>query len=210
MKVAIIGASGFVGRAIVKEALGAKHFVLAISRSGKFDSDPNLVSLHCDIFNESDLYESLKGVDIVISAYNSGWNNPNLYDEFIEGNKHIINVIKKLNKRIIIVGGASSLLLANNEPLISQMSSDWKEKVKGAFDLLVMLRKDESFLWTFVSPASEILPSEVHEKYNVGGDYLLYNSKGKSQITVADLAHFIINLAIHENNIHKRLTICNI
>ncbi len=210
MKIAIIGASGFVGRAIVKETLNAKHFVLAISRSGKFDNDPNLVSLHCDIFNETDLYESLKNVDVVISAYNSGWSNPNLYNEFIEGNKHIINVIKKLNKRIIIVGGASSLLLSNNEPLMSQMAPDWKEKVKGAFDLLFMLRKDESFLWTFVSPATEILPLEIHEKYNVGGDYVLYNAKGKSQITVADLAHFIVHRAIHDNNIHKRLTLCNI
>ncbi len=210
MKLAIIGASGFVGRALVKEALLADHYVFAISRSGIFDNHPNLQSVHCDVFDEEKLAEVLKSADVVISAYNSGWNNPNLYNEFLDGSRHIINVVKMLNKRIVIVGGASSLLLENNEPLISHIGPDWKEKVRGAYDLLMVLRKDESFAWTFVSPAKEILPFDTHEKYNVGGDYLLYNAKGKSQITVADLAHFIVHRAIDTNNVHKRLTVSNI
>lgn len=210
MKIAVIGASGFVGRAIVSASLFKNHYVYAISRSGKFDNHPQLEVVHCDVFDEIKLHEVLKKADLIISSYNAGWTNPNLYQEFMEGSKHIINVVKKLEKRLIVVGGASSLLLSNGDSAITQISAEWKDKVKGSFDLLDVLRKDLTFPWTFISPAAEILPFDTHESYNVGGDYMLYNSKGKSQITVADLAKFIIEQAIQLNNIHKRLTICNI
>ncbi len=210
MNLAIIGASGFVGRALVKQALSKGHQVIAISRSGIFEPLQGLSNIHVDVFSESALGEAITNADMVISAYNSGWNNPNLYEDYINGSKHIVNVCKLHKKHVIFIGGASSLLLQSGEPALSQVSGEWKDKVRGAFDLLDILRKDLSFDWTFISPASEIIPSEQHDTFNIGGDYLLYGHNGKSQITVGDLALFTVTEALRKDHIHKRLTIARI
>ncbi len=210
MILAIIGASGFVGRALVKAALLKGHQVIAISRSGVFEPHTGLKNMHVDVFSESSLKDVLISSELVISAYNSGWNNPNLYEDYMNGSKHIINVCKEIKKHVIFVGGASSLLLPNGDPLFSQIGSDLKEKVRGAFDLLHILRNDLSFKWTFISPASEIIPSDQHDTYNIGGDYLLYGHNGKSQITVGDLALFCVTEALREEHIHKRLTVARV
>jgi putative NADH-flavin reductase len=207
MVIAIIGASGFVGRALVKQSLKANHQVITISRSGIFEPHEHLKNVHVDVFQEAELAEALKPAELIVSAYNSGWNNPNLYQEFIDGSKHIMSVCKQLHKHVVFIGGASSLLLPNGEPALTTISNEWKEKVRGAFDLLSILRKDLSFDWTFISPAAEIIPSDDHFDYNIGGDYMLYNKEGKSQITVADLALFAITEAARREHIHKRLTL---
>src|SRR5690554_2417811 len=103
MKLAIIGASGFVGRALVKYAISRKYEVLAISRSGKFDLNPLITSIHCDIFEEEQLKKAVSSADIVISSFHPGWNHPNQYHAYIQGYQHIINVVKSLDKRLILV-----------------------------------------------------------------------------------------------------------
>src|SRR5690606_37783983 len=120
------------------------HYVLAISRSGKFDNHPQLESIHCDVFDEEKLVEVLRRADLVISSYNSGWTNPNLYQEYIDGSKHITNVVKRLGVRVIYIGGASSLLQQNGEPLYHTTPQEWKDKVKGAYDLFELIKEDQS------------------------------------------------------------------
>jgi len=210
MKLGIIGASGFIGRSIVKEGLLLKHEIIAISRSGIFEKTNGLTSVHCNVFNTEDLKQTLKHVDIIISAYNPGWSNPKLYEDFMKGSKNIIKVSKEIQKPLVIIGGASSLLLQNGEPLYYKLSGDLKVMVKGAFDLFEEIKKDRSFKWTFISPAQEILPLETREKFKVGEDYLLYNSRGKSQINIIDLAHFVLTQGIDPNNQYKHLTLSNI
>lgn len=81
MKVALIGASGFVGKAILKELLQRGHQVTAIVRdSGKIIPTAELTVFSANVLNETELVEALKGNDAVISAYNAGWTNPNLYN----------------------------------------------------------------------------------------------------------------------------------
>ncbi|MCE9904035.1 NAD(P)H-binding protein, partial [Hafnia paralvei] len=80
MKLAIIGATGFVGRVVVDEALARGHEVTAIARSQK--DLPDVDRLHIalgDVTNVDWLTQTLKGVDAVISAFNPGWTDPDLY-----------------------------------------------------------------------------------------------------------------------------------
>src|SRR6187402_2713602 len=113
MKIAIIGATGFVGTAILNELSSRKHEITAIARNPKNDASANWIAT--DIFNTDALAEILKGNDVVINAYNPGWANPNIYDDFINGSKSIQEAVKKSGvKRFITIGGAGSLFVAPN------------------------------------------------------------------------------------------------
>ena len=83
MKVAVIGATGFVGSHIVSELANRNHEVTAISRNTNENQLPeNVKSVTADVTNTAQLAEALKGNDVVISSYNAGWTNPNLYNDF--------------------------------------------------------------------------------------------------------------------------------
>ncbi|VEU80597.1 NAD(P)-dependent oxidoreductase [Haploplasma axanthum] len=210
MKIAVIGASGFTGRPVVDLALSEGHTVYAVSRKGVFTEHKNLVIIHEDVNNVSSLLEKLKDVDVIISNYNAGWDNPNLYNDFIKGSESTIELAKKLGKRIIIVGGASSLYDPSTQVQVYfTADEEFKKMVKGAFDLYNRLLPDHSFDWTFVSPPFELNEEKPNHNYNIGGDYVLFNSDNKSTVSIHDLAHLLLTEATHGVNNHKRITLAD-
>ena len=82
-KIAIIGASGMVGSALLKESLERGHSVTAIVRHPEKITlkDPNLKIIFGDVLAQDSVPDLVKGADVVISAYNPGWTNPNIADE---------------------------------------------------------------------------------------------------------------------------------
>ncbi len=82
MKIAVIGATGFVGANVIKELANRNHSVTAISRNVKEKDHSNIHAVSADVTDIRKLAEILKGNDVVISAFNAGWSNPNLYNDF--------------------------------------------------------------------------------------------------------------------------------
>ncbi len=71
MKIALIGATGFVGSAILKEALDRGHEVTAIVRHPeKLQPRPKLHHQNGDIYNVDEVDRLVAGHIIVISAFN--------------------------------------------------------------------------------------------------------------------------------------------
>jgi len=82
MKVALLGATGFVGSAILKEALDRGHKVTAIARfPEKLEKRDGLIPRKGDVYDTASLAKVIEGNDALISAFNPGWKNPNLYDD---------------------------------------------------------------------------------------------------------------------------------
>ena len=113
-KVALIGASGFVGSAILKELLDRGYQVEALvnhPENVKVQS-PALTVKKADVSDEKSLEEDLRGFNSVISAYNPGWANPNIYEETLANYPKILNAAKKAGvHRLLIVGGAGTLFV---------------------------------------------------------------------------------------------------
>ena len=112
MKVALIGASGFVGSHLLTELLNRGHQVTGIVRTvaNVKESNAQLSLKAVDVLNTVELAEAIKGSDAVISAFNAGWTNPNLYDDFIAGSEAIQKAVKDAGvQRLIVIGGAGSL-----------------------------------------------------------------------------------------------------
>lgn len=65
LKIAIAGASGFVGRYLIDVLLKKGHFVVALSRRDRSSEDKeNLKWVMCDLFSRKDAKHGLKGCDI--------------------------------------------------------------------------------------------------------------------------------------------------
>ena len=96
MKVALLGATGFVGSALLKEALDRGHPVTAIVPDPeKLEDREGLTAKAGDVYDTASLAALLQGNEAVISAFNPGWKNPNLYDDQVQGTASIIAAIKK-------------------------------------------------------------------------------------------------------------------
>jgi uncharacterized protein len=73
MKIALIGATGFVGSAFLQEGLQRGYEVTAIVRHPeKLQPHANLHPQKGDVYNEDEVVRLVAGHDAVISAFNPG------------------------------------------------------------------------------------------------------------------------------------------
>lgn len=214
MKIALIGATGFVGGAILKEALSRQHQVMAIVRHPeKLKSQDNLTIVQGDVMDSDKLAEQLKGHDIVISAYNGGWTNPDLYNEFLKGSKSIQQAVKQSGvKRLLVVGGAGSLFIAPRLQLVDNpgFPENWKPGAIAARDYLNILKEENKLDWTMISPAIEMnhnAPRGRRGTYRTGLDEPVFDENNKSEISVDDLAVAILDETEHPKHIRRRFTV---
>ena len=211
MRIAIIGASGQIGAVIRDEALARGHQVTAIVRHPEKITvqDPRLTVVKADILKDK-VDELVKGHDAVISAYNPGWSNPDIYNEQIKGYKAIISGVKKSGiKRLLVVGGAGTLEVAPGVQLMDTVS--FPEQVKGGVlatrETLYMLKKENELEWTFLSPPSSIAAGERTGHYRLGKDQLLKNKEGESKISTQDYAVAMLDELEHPQHIRERFTV---
>ena len=113
--VTLIGASGFVGTAILNELLNRGHKVTAIVRNPERVGvkNDNLNVVKANVADTEAVIEACKGKDAVISAYNPGWTNPNIYEETLRNYPLILEGVKLSGvNRLLCVGGAGTLFCA--------------------------------------------------------------------------------------------------
>src|SRR6478736_3186183 len=149
MKIALIGATGFVVSFLLKEALHRNYTVTAIVRdpSKLTENDAHLTVVKGDVYNEEQLVQLIEGHDAIVSAFNSGWKNPEIYADFMKGSNAINSAAKKAGiKRIVVVGGAGSLFVAPGVQAVDTAAFpvEWKQGALAARDALNNLKKESS------------------------------------------------------------------
>ena len=194
MKVAVIGTTGFVGKSITNELVNRGIEVIGISRTQQQSDKSNLHYVGVDATDVNALSTVIKEVDIVVSAFGSGWTNPNIYEEFIAGSKAIQQAVKQSGvKRFISIGGAGSLLLPNGTELVDTFPADnpFVPGAKAARDYYHILKEEKELDWTFFSPAMDMhqgITTGRTGSYRLGTDYPVMDENGKNVLSVEDLA----------------------
>ncbi|MBX8801811.1 NAD(P)-dependent oxidoreductase [Pseudochrobactrum asaccharolyticum] len=208
-KIAIIGASGYVGTALLNEAVKRGHQVSAFVRHPeKIAASANVTAVKADVLDTDGLAALLKGHDLVISAYNPGWQEADIRNIHIKGSKSISEAVKKAGiKRLIAVGGAGSLEI-NGQQLVDspEFPAEYKEGALGARQALNDLKAEDTLDWSFVSPAILLVPGEATGTFRLGKDSPVFDDKGESKITVGDLAVAILDEAEQGKHIRQRFT----
>ncbi|MVN89524.1 NAD(P)-dependent oxidoreductase [Mucilaginibacter aquatilis] len=212
MKIAIIGATGFVGPKVVTEALNRGHEVIAIARQPEKLEVENekLIKQSADIFDTDILANLLVGYDAVISTFNAGWSNPNLYDDFLKGSRSIQQATKKAGiKRYLFVGGAGSLEIESGVQLVDtpQFPAEYKAGATAARDYLAELRTENELDWTFLSPAINLHPGTRTGVFRLGTEQPVFNAEGKSEISAEDLAVALVNEVEKNEFVKARFTL---
>jgi uncharacterized protein len=205
MKIAILGASGWIGSHIVNEAKARGHSVIALVRdTNKIDNDGVEVRQFDLLDTNANLATATEGVDAVISAIGGR----------AIGNHEIVKntALKLLQElpqagieRLLWVGGAGSLEVAPGVELISvsEFPEEYKPESIAMGEALAVFRQTDSALnWTFISPAAEIFPGEKEQNYRIGKDELLMDEEGKCRISVSDYAVAMIDEL--ENSVYPK------
>ncbi|CAM3728060.1 NAD(P)-dependent oxidoreductase [Polaromonas hydrogenivorans] len=212
MNIALIGATGFVGSAILPELLGRGHQVTVLARNpAKLAAQPGLSIVKADVMDAAQVAQAVAGHEAVISAYNPGWSEPQIHDLFLQGSQAILDGVKQSSvKRLLVVGGAGSLYVAPGVQLVDTpgFPAEYKQGALAAREFLTRLQAESSLDWSFVSPPIALAPGERTGQYRLGADDLLPGQDDQpAGISVADLAVAIVDEIEQPRHLQRRFTV---
>lgn len=215
MRVAVIGATGFVGSHIVEELVNRNQSIKVFARhTDTIPDHKNVAKVALDVNDVQALAIDLKGADVVVSAFNAGWTNPTIYEDYIKGAKAIEEATKLAGvKRLIVIGGAGSLYVNDQKELQIVDTADFPEEIKqgalAARDYYNLLKQDNDLDWTMFSPAPEMHQGTSGERkgtYRLGQDVPVFDENGRSILSVEDVAVVIADEVENAEHIKARFT----
>lgn len=201
MKVALIGVTGAVGSRVATELLTRGHSVTGIVRHlEKSSPRPELDLKQGDATNPSGLAPLVAKHDAVISASRFQTSNPGA----------LVAAVREARvSRLLVVGGAASLLVAPGKRLIDtpDFPEAYKAEALAGVRFLDALRNENVLEWTFLSPSAEFVPGERTGKFRVGKDDLLVDSNGHSWISMEDYAIALVDELERPKHLRERFTV---
>lgn len=214
MKIALIGATGFVGTPLLTELLSRGHQVTVLARNpGKLAAQAGLTVVAADALNMAQVAQAAADHDAVVSAYNPGWTEPRIGDIFLQATRAIFDGVKQSGvKRFLMVGGAGSLFVAPGLQLVDtpEFPAEIKVAASAARDALNLIQQESALDWSFVSPPILLNPGVRTGQYRVGADEPLWADGGApGSISVDDLAVAIVDELEKPQHIQKRFTVAN-
>nr|WP_315419490.1 NAD(P)-dependent oxidoreductase [uncultured Pseudomonas sp.] len=200
-KIAIIGATGRAGSQLLEEALRRGHSVVAIARNtDKLPERDGVTVKQVDALDAHALEQAVSGSDVVISAAHFATLPA----------AAVIGPVKKAGvKRLLVVGGAGSLLLPDGGRVIDSegFPAEYKAEASAGAEFLDVLRQEKDLDWTFLSPSAEFVETERTGEFRLGQDNLLVSSAGRSWISFADYAIAMIDEVETPKHSRQRFTV---
>src|SRR5579875_2850462 len=182
MKIVLFGPNGMIGSRIAAELSERGHEVVGVSRSSGTDiTDPAQVAA------------AVQGADAVVCAISNRGADYTLSDVA----RSLIDGVRRAGaRRLLIVGGAASLQVAGGGRLLDtpDFPDEWKAEATQGAEALDVYRGVNDLEWTYVSPAAFIHPGERTGSYRLGGEQLITDESGKSEISAEDYAIAIADL----------------
>jgi hypothetical protein len=209
MKIAIYGATGMIGSAVVAEAVMRGHEVTALSRRGGQpdvgESAALLRSVNGDASDPSSVRTVAAQNDVVVLAAGPSRDSGGDPRAFLD----VVRVVmaEVASTRLVVVGGAGSLLAAPGTRLVDlpEFPEAYKVEALTHAEALELLREAGPALdWTYLSPAPEIGPGAKTGAYKLGGD-----SPAGDRITVPDFAVALLDEIEHPAHRRERFTVAN-
>ncbi|MGY2342238.1 NAD(P)-dependent oxidoreductase [Pseudomonas sp. SDO5532_S415] len=199
--IAIIGATGRAGSQLLEEALRRGHSVTAIARdTSKIGLRAGVASKAVDALDAAALQAAIAGHDVVISAAHFATLPASA----------VIGPLKQAGvKRLLVVGGAGSLLLPDGTRVIDSAGfpAEYKAEASAGALFLENLRQEKELDWTFVSPSAEFVEGERSGSFRIGEDDLLVSREGRSWITFADYAIAMLDEVEAPKHSRQRFTV---
>lgn len=209
VNVAIIGASGRAGQAILKESLARGFKVTAIVRNkSKISQDVPVIEKEAQSLTREDL----KDFDVVVNAFGASAGHE---DEHIQVGRVLINALKNTDTRLIVVGGAGSLYV-DEENKIRLLDTEAFPKqflptATAQGENLNELRASTDLKWTFISPAAFFDPEGARTgEYKTSDDKFILNSNNESYVSYADYSIALVDEIEHSKHLNARFAVVSV
>ena len=190
--VTIFGGTGYAGSCIAREAVKRGHAVVSYSRK---PPDEPIIGVHYitgTILSDADRHAALDGADVVVVALSP---RGDMATQMRAGVAALAVDVAGAGVRLGVVGGAGSLLVADGGPQL-ESTPDFPAEIRDEAITMGEILEDlrgapDELDWFFVSPSANFgsfVSVESRGRYRVGGDVLLIDQNGQSEISGEDFA----------------------
>ncbi|MFD6159752.1 NAD(P)-dependent oxidoreductase [Nocardia sp. NPDC060256] len=210
MRITVFGATGEVGSRVVAEALARGHEVVAVMRNpAGAAAVPAAAEVRIgDAMNLDDVVTLSAGQDLVITATRPA---SGLEHELPEITSVLLKALAHNGVRLLVVGGASTLLVPDADGLMLRETPDFPRELQpiaqACADQLALCRTETVADWTYLSPPAQLVPGGRTGSYQTGADELLTCSNGESTISMEDFAVALLDEAEHPAHRRTRFTV---
>lgn len=203
-KFLVVAANGKAGQKIVNELLARDLDVtVAVRQANKTQASQVIIK---DLFELT--VSDVKNFDIVIDAFGA-W-APEALQQHTTSLEHLAAILAP-NARLVVVGGAGSLYLDASHTVALKDSSGFPDAFKPLASAmgegLARLRTLDVD-WTYISPAADfVADGERNGHYVIEGEVFTTDDKGVSQISYADYAMGLVDIATSGRYQKERLSV---
>jgi uncharacterized protein len=196
--IAIFGGTGYAGGAIRDEALRRGHIVISVSRKGGDPAGkPGLISREGNLHDPALVDHMAVEADVLVVAIRAAAQDGVRLADVIGS---VAKTAATHSSRLGVVGGAGSLYVTEGGPRVVDLPTfpeAHKGEALGQADTLAVLRETAPDVdWFYLSPAESFgsyAPGQATGHYRVGGDLLLTDADGDSNISGADYARAFVD-----------------
>ena len=211
MRIALFGATGHIGHAILDEALARGHEVTAIVRDpARLDRRHERLSVITgDVARPETWLAAVHGSDAAVASLSARRDGDQAL--LVANARTLLERLPDAGvPRLVWVGGAGSLEVASGLRLLDtpNFPAEWKPEAEAHARALDAFRASDSAIdWTVLSPAALIEDGERSGRYRIGGDQLLVDAEGNSRISVADYAIALLDRVEKHDASRRRITV---
>ncbi|MGJ6980661.1 NAD(P)-dependent oxidoreductase [Aestuariimicrobium soli] len=199
LRIAVAGATGYLGTHLVDEATARGHHVTSLSRS-----------TGADLTDRATAEKVVDDHDVVLVSLSP---RGDMEGRVRPAVAQLAELAADGETRLGVVGGAGSLYVAEGGPRLvdtPEFPDAYKAESLEMADVLDDLRANDTKLdWFYISPAAGFggfAPGEKTGQFRLGGDVLLSDEKGESFISGADLAIAILDEVENRKHVNQRFT----
>lgn len=195
-RIAVIGGTGYAGSHILTEAVRRGHTAVSVARSVPVERTPGVTYMEGTLLDVPGLVTELMGVEVLVVAAAArgdmaGFVRPAIAE---------LAVALGDTTRLGVIGGAGGSLIAPEGPRLIDTPGFAEEFKPEAFEMIGVLEdlqaSDVVDDWFYVHPAGGFgawNPGERTGSYRDGGDVLVTDENGDSNISGADFAVAVLD-----------------
>ncbi len=203
-KFLVVAANGKAGQKIVTELMArGLDVTVAVRQANKTQASQAIIK---DLFDLT--AADVSNFDVVIDAFGA-W-APEALPQHTSSLEHLAAILAP-NARLLVVGGAGSLYLDASHTTALKDSDGFPEAFKPLASAmgegLARLRTLDVD-WTYLSPAADfVADGEKKGHYVIEGEVLTTDDKGVSQLSYADYATAVVDIATSGRYHRERVSV---
>ena len=211
--IVIFGGTGYAGGNIAREAASRGHQVISYSRTAPAEQAEGVEYRTGSLTDDAVLAQAATDADdLVVATHGADVGGSPLVDHV----GRLTSAAIEHGARLSFVGGAGSLHVAKGGPRLidtPDFHEDWKPEALSHAKVLDALRSGpEELDWFYVSPAAlfgSFAPGETTGSYRLGGDELVTDAEGNSEISGTDFALAYVDEIEQGKHPRQRFTVAH-